>query len=518
MRAERPRTKPCAASWTGIQSSSSCRMRRCSAFSRGFGRSITRGGPARARQVHVAVVAQALVVAPRRSSPRTSANHSSSPTSSSEPRRELADRVDPRHRPARARTVCRVKDRLAQDPRRQPRRRRARRARSRRRPTARAGGPAAAGDRPAAPRRATVRSHARRPTARARPRRHRARLPLAREERGGAGTRPVSRERITTCDDAARRLSSCVRVAARNGSGAHAMRCSGHCVLPREPLETHLRGCGLGLASSRRGPYSDAVPEGDTIHYAANKIRPVLEGQVPDEIAHAAPALRARPLAASACEGQAVDERRRPRQAPVPALRGRAGDPLAPAHDRQVARARRATWPPPRNTWLLIRARREARGPDQRPGARADDRLAHPPGPADRRPRPGHPRARARRAGVPAAAARRTTRRARSATPCSTSGSSPASATCGRPRAASRPGSTPGGAPATSPTRRRWRSSTPRARGCRSPRAHGMQERFKVVYGIAGRPCPRCGDASNIRSRGQGDDNRTTYWCPRCQR
>ena len=24
--------------------------------------------------------------------------------------------------------------------------------------------------------------------------------------------------------------------------------------------------------------------------------------------------------------------------------------------------------------------------------------------------------------------------------------------------------------------------------------------------------------ASNIRSRGQGDDNRTTYWCPRCQR
>ena len=27
------------------------------------------------------------------------------------------------------------------------------------------------------------------------------------------------------------------------------------------------------------------MPEGDTIHYAANKIRPVLEGQVPDEIA-----------------------------------------------------------------------------------------------------------------------------------------------------------------------------------------------------------------------------------------
>ena len=29
------------------------------------------------------------------------------------------------------------------------------------------------------------------------------------------------------------------------------------------------------------------------------------------------------------------------------------------------------------------------------------------------------------------------------------------------------------------------------------------------------RPCPSCG--GRISSRGQGDDNRTTYWCPRCQ-
>lgn len=36
------------------------------------------------------------------------------------------------------------------------------------------------------------------------------------------------------------------------------------------------------------------------------------------------------------------------------------------------------------------------------------------------------------------------------------------------------------------------------------------------VYRRAGRPCPRCGTA--IRSRGQGDANRTTYWCPGCQR
>src|SRR5437763_3268544 len=35
------------------------------------------------------------------------------------------------------------------------------------------------------------------------------------------------------------------------------------------------------------------------------------------------------------------------------------------------------------------------------------------------------------------------------------------------------------------------------------------------VYGRAGRPCPRC--ATEIRARGQGDANRTTYWCPGCQ-
>jgi endonuclease-8 len=35
------------------------------------------------------------------------------------------------------------------------------------------------------------------------------------------------------------------------------------------------------------------------------------------------------------------------------------------------------------------------------------------------------------------------------------------------------------------------------------------------VYGLAGRPCPRCG--TPIVARGQGDANRTTYWCPGCQ-
>src|SRR6185503_2680694 len=38
----------------------------------------------------------------------------------------------------------------------------------------------------------------------------------------------------------------------------------------------------------------------------------------------------------------------------------------------------------------------------------------------------------------------------------------------------------------------------------------------RAVYKRAGRPCPRCG--TPIRSRGQGDDNRTAYWCLGCQR
>jgi endonuclease-8 len=36
-----------------------------------------------------------------------------------------------------------------------------------------------------------------------------------------------------------------------------------------------------------------------------------------------------------------------------------------------------------------------------------------------------------------------------------------------------------------------------------------------AVYRRAGRPCPTC--ATPIASRGQGDANRTTYWCPVCQ-
>jgi endonuclease VIII len=46
---------------------------------------------------------------------------------------------------------------------------------------------------------------------------------------------------------------------------------------------------------------------------------------------------------------------------------------------------------------------------------------------------------------------------------------------------------------------------------------HGFQDRDQGVYERAGRPCPRCGAANRIHKRYQGDGNRKTFWCPACQ-
>ncbi|MBJ7331689.1 MAG: hypothetical protein JHC95_17470 [Solirubrobacteraceae bacterium] len=56
------------------------------------------------------------------------------------------------------------------------------------------------------------------------------------------------------------------------------------------------------------------------------------------------------------------------------------------------------------------------------------------------------------------------------------------------------------------------RAARPRMR---NSAAHGHRAEPPKVYGRAGRPCPRCG--APIHARGQGDDNRTTYWCAACQ-
>ena len=44
----------------------------------------------------------------------------------------------------------------------------------------------------------------------------------------------------------------------------------------------------------------------------------------------------------------------------------------------------------------------------------------------------------------------------------------------------------------------------------------GRNERRTWVHDRGGMPCRRC--RTKIRSRGQGDDNRNTFWCPECQR
>jgi endonuclease-8 len=39
--------------------------------------------------------------------------------------------------------------------------------------------------------------------------------------------------------------------------------------------------------------------------------------------------------------------------------------------------------------------------------------------------------------------------------------------------------------------------------------------RPRAIYRATREGCPSCG--GEVRSRGQGDDNRTAYWCPLCQ-
>jgi endonuclease-8 len=45
---------------------------------------------------------------------------------------------------------------------------------------------------------------------------------------------------------------------------------------------------------------------------------------------------------------------------------------------------------------------------------------------------------------------------------------------------------------------------------------HGTRSVRARIYRHVGEPCPRC--RTPLLSRGQGDANRTTYWCPGCQK
>ncbi len=56
------------------------------------------------------------------------------------------------------------------------------------------------------------------------------------------------------------------------------------------------------------------------------------------------------------------------------------------------------------------------------------------------------------------------------------------------------------------------RAARPRMR---NSAAHGHRVEPHHVYGRDGRPCTRCG--TTVHRRGQGDDNRPTFWCTGCQ-
>ena len=134
-----------------------------------------------------------------------------------------------------------------------------------------------------------------------------------------------------------------------------------HCTSHRPERAAALRPGALD------GRTLDAVPEGDTIHYAANRIRPVLAGHVPDELRTPHPRF-GRARWEERLDGPRGRGGRGARQAPLPAVRGRSDDPLAPAHDRLVARAR------PRRAVAALAPRGLAPRPARRPRGRAVQR------------------------------------------------------------------------------------------------------------------------------------------------
>lgn len=254
------------------------------------------------------------------------------------------------------------------------------------------------------------------------------------------------------------------------------------------------------------------MPEGDTIHYAANRIRPVLEGRVPDAIATPHPRF-GRDRWPERLAGRAV--RSVDAHGKHLFIRFEGGLTIH-SHLRMTGkwRVRDTTWPVPRNAWLVITQEpklvAQLNGPvlelmtdsrtrlDQRIAGLGPDILA------------------------PELDEEAFLRRLRADDPTRPIGDAllDQRVIAGIGNLWKAEGCF---AAAIDPWRRTGdvsdeealaivRATRPRmqesARG-------GMQDRFKVVYGAAGRPCPRCGTL--VRARGQGDDNRTTYWCPGCQ-
>jgi endonuclease VIII len=255
------------------------------------------------------------------------------------------------------------------------------------------------------------------------------------------------------------------------------------------------------------------VPEGDTIHHAANRIRPVLEGQVPDELATPHPRF-ARDRWPERLAGQAVTS--------VDAygkhlfLRFEGGLVIH-SHLRMTGkwRVRDAAEPRPPRTWLMLR--------------RQDRQVLQINGPVLELMTAARARTDQRIAGLgpdilaPVLDEAAVLRRLRADDPTRPIGDAliDQRTIAGIGNLWKAEGCFAAG---VDPWRRTGEVADEEAlaivRACREPMlesaAHGMQDRFRVIYGRAGEPCPRCG--GTIEARGQWDDNRRTYWCPSCQR
>jgi endonuclease VIII len=253
------------------------------------------------------------------------------------------------------------------------------------------------------------------------------------------------------------------------------------------------------------------VPEGDTIHYLANRIRPVLEAHVPDEIATPHPRF-GRDRWGERLDGRAV----RSVDAYGKHLFLRfEGDLVIHSHLRMTGSWRvRPTGPAPRAAWLVIRRGGQdviqIRGPvlelmtesrtrfDRRLAQLGPDILAAELDEAEflRRLRHDDPTR-----GIGDALLDQRT--------IAGIGNLWKSESC---FAASIDPWRPVGRVSDEEALAIVRECRPRMQAAA---AVGRQERR--IYNAAGRPCPRCGPPALIRARGQGDDNRPTFWCPTCQ-